>query len=51
MPPGSTVHYRWELQDANGERLNSRERSFEYVDSRFTWEQISGGDLSCPLLP
>ncbi|NPV07240.1 MAG: hypothetical protein HPY83_04660 [Anaerolineae bacterium] len=46
MAPGSTIYYRWELEDAAGERLSSPEGSFQYSDSRFRWEAINEGDLA-----
>jgi hypothetical protein len=45
MAPGSTIYYRWELEDDEGERLSSPERSFQYTDLRFSWDVVRDGDL------
>ncbi len=46
MAPGVTIHYRWELEDADGHRVRSSERSFRYEDGRFDWQSVSDGDLT-----
>ena len=46
MAPGDVVRYRWAVEDADGNRVESQEQSFSYDDSRFKWQQLQKGDLT-----
>ncbi len=46
MAPGVTIHFRWELENEDGDRVSSPEASFRYEDGRFDWEQLGDGDLT-----
>lgn len=41
LPPFSTVHYRWRIEDASGVTTDIKPEPFEYKDNRFTWERLT----------
>jgi len=46
ISPGATLYYRWAAEDAEGNRVESEESSFEYTDPRFDWQVLEQGMLS-----
>jgi hypothetical protein len=44
--PGAEVIYAWEIEDAGGQMFTSPDQSVTYEDKRFTWQQISSGNLT-----
>jgi hypothetical protein len=45
LPPFSMVSFWWELSDAAGRKLATPPRTVEYLDNRFTWQQVTEGIL------
>ena len=45
LAPGAIVHYYWAVEDDQGNRAESEESSFEYVDARFDWQVLEEGTL------
>lgn len=46
MVPGAEVRYVWEIEDSNGNKLQTPEASVTYMDDRFQWQAISEGNLT-----
>ena len=46
LPPGAIVRYRWVLQDASGDVLETPEKTYEVVDDRYTWQAIEQDPLT-----
>ncbi len=46
IPPGSLLHVRFEIEDADGNVLVTEPEDFVYQDPRFTWEEISEGPVT-----
>jgi hypothetical protein len=45
LPPFSTVTFWWELSDAAGRKVATPPRTVEYLDNRFTWQEVTEGIL------
>lgn len=45
FPPFSTVTFWWELGDAAGRKLTSPLQTINYLDNRYTWQEVSEGNL------
>ena len=43
IPPGATITYIFEIKDANGNRLDTKQAEFLYHDGRYEWDEISNG--------
>ena len=46
IPPGATIEYHWEIEDASGYSLATVPRDIFYTDTRFDWQQVQAGPLT-----
>ena len=46
IPPGTTIEYHWEIEDASGYSLATVPRDIFYTDTRFDWQQVQAGPLT-----
>ncbi len=46
LVPGVQVVYSWEIEDAAGQKLQTEQATFTYMDERFRWESISDGTIT-----
>jgi hypothetical protein len=46
VPPGITITYYYQLEDAQGHQLKTAPKTFLYTDDRHTWQTRTGGKLS-----
>ena len=46
IPPGTTIEYRWEIEDSAGYSLATAPRDILYTDTRFDWQQVQAGPLT-----
>jgi hypothetical protein len=44
-PPGTGVQYYWQLRDSAGHTHTDTIQTFSVVDTRFSWQQLSQGQL------
>lgn len=40
--PGTTLRYYWRLRTRQGDQVITEVKTFEYTDSRFTWQMLTG---------
>ncbi|MBI2867572.1 MAG: hypothetical protein HYX97_04480, partial [Chloroflexi bacterium] len=45
-PPGTLIEYWYEVTDTAGNSLETPHRTFEFADSRFTWQQVQEGPFT-----
>jgi hypothetical protein len=45
LPPFSTVMFWWELSDAAGRKATTPPQAVEYLDNRFTWQQVAESNV------
>ena len=46
VPPGTVITYNFEVEDANGNFLETEQEEFIYHDARFEWEEVSEGPIA-----
>ena len=46
IPPGTIITYNFEIEDAEGARLETEPQQFVYMDPRFDWIEISDGPVT-----
>ncbi len=46
IPPGTIITYNFEVEDVDGNRLDTEPEEFIYEDVRFTWTEVSGGPVT-----
>ena len=46
IPPGTIITYNFEIQDSEGNRLDTETREFIYEDVRFDWDEVSEGSVA-----
>jgi hypothetical protein len=46
LPPGASLWWRWQVQDANGSQFTSPKETVIWLDSIHTWKVISGGNIN-----
>lgn len=46
IPPGTVITYRWEIEDAAGNRITTEPETVVYEDTRFQWQSLTDGNLS-----
>ncbi|NJP05136.1 MAG: hypothetical protein HC837_05660 [Chloroflexaceae bacterium] len=46
FPPGADLTYRWMIEDANGNRLETPPQQVAYHDDRFDWQERSFGQVT-----
>jgi hypothetical protein len=45
LPPGTVVEYWWTVKDAAGRLTTSASQTLSFEDTRFSWHQLTGGNL------
>jgi len=46
LPPGASLWWQWQVQDANGVQFNSPKQTIIWLDSIHSWVVISGGNIN-----
>ena len=46
IPPGTIIYYNFEIEDSEGERLETEPQEFIYHDARFQWNEVSEGSVT-----
>ena len=46
LPPGASMWWQWQVQDASGAKLTSPKQTTIWLDSTHDWQVISGGDIN-----
>ena len=46
IPPGTIITYSFEIQDSEGNALETEPREFIYYDARFEWQEVSEGPVA-----
>jgi len=46
LPPGASLWWRWQVQDANGAPFSSPKQTMTWLDSVHNWQVISGGNIN-----
>ena len=46
LPPGASLWWRWQVQDANGAQFTSPKQTIIWLDSTHNWQVISGGNIN-----
>jgi hypothetical protein len=46
LPPGASLWWRWQVQDANGNQFTSPTETIIWLDSIHNWKVISGGNIN-----
>jgi hypothetical protein len=46
LPPGASLWWRWQVQDANGAQFTSPKETIIWLDSIHSWQVISGGNIN-----
>ena len=46
IPPGTLIKYNFEIEDSEGNRLDTEQEEFVYHDPRFEWSEVSDGTVS-----
>ena len=46
IPPGTIITYNFEIEDVDGNRLDTEPAEFVYYDARFEWEEVSEGPIA-----
>jgi hypothetical protein len=46
LPPGTGLTYRWELQDADGNKLEPDPVQIQFDDNRYSWQKFTQGKLT-----
>lgn len=46
IPPGTIITYNFEVEDVDGNRLDTEPKEFIYEDPRFEWEEVSKGPVT-----
>jgi hypothetical protein len=46
LAPFATINYWWQLQDGNGELYTVPQKSIEYADNRFEWQQLEKDNVA-----
>lgn len=46
IPPGTIITYNFEVEDSEGNRLDTEPQEFIYTDARFEWSEVSFGSIS-----
>ncbi len=46
LAPGTQIDYFWEVEDGAGNKLTTDLATFIYEDIRFSWQSVSGGNLT-----
>jgi hypothetical protein len=46
LPPGASIWWQWQVQDASGAQFTSSRQTITWLDSTHNWQVISGGDIN-----
>ena len=46
IPPGTLITYNFEIEDTEGNRLDTEPEGFVYRDTRFEWEEVEEGAVT-----
>jgi hypothetical protein len=46
LPPGVTVNYYYQIEDAAGHKLKTASKPYVYTDTRHTWKTLTANNLS-----
>ena len=46
IPPGTLITYNFEIEDTEGNRLDTEPEEFVYVDTRFEWGEVEEGAVT-----
>ena len=46
LPPGASLWWRWQVQDASGAQFTSPKQTIIWLDSIHSWQVISGGNIN-----
>jgi hypothetical protein len=46
LPPGASIWWQWQVQDANGAQFTSPRQTIIWLDSLHSWQEISGGNIN-----
>jgi hypothetical protein len=46
IPPGTVVDYSWVIKDASGNRLTTDPDEVQFADGRYSWKQLSRGQIN-----
>ena len=46
IPPGTLITYNFEIEDTEGNRLDTAPEEFVYVDTRFEWGEVEEGAVT-----
>ena len=46
IPPGTIITYNFEIEDSEGNRLDTEREEFIYVDARFEWDEVEDGPVA-----
>ena len=46
IPPNTIITYNFEIEDSEGNRLDTERAEFVYHDARFEWEEVSSGPVT-----
>ena len=46
IPPGTIITFNLEIEDSEGNRLDTERQEFIYSDARFEWEEVEEGPVS-----
>lgn len=46
LPPGASLWWRWQVQDANGAKFASPKKTAVWLDIIHSWQVISGGNIN-----
>ncbi|MCH7800522.1 MAG: hypothetical protein IIC24_03150, partial [Chloroflexi bacterium] len=46
IPPGTIITYNFEIEDSEGNRLETEREEFIYFDARFEWEEVQEGPVA-----
>jgi hypothetical protein len=46
FPPGASIWWRWQVQDANGSQFTSPRKAITWLDSIHSWQLVRGGNIN-----
>jgi len=46
LPPGASIWWQWQVQDASGTQFTSPRQTIIWLDSLHSWQEISGGNIN-----
>ena len=46
LPPGSSVQYWWTVEDAAGDKIETRPTQVQFDDNRYLWRSLSQGQVT-----